>query len=57
MQKFIKSGGAFFVLALLFMVMAAVTERPAVYISLGALWLILALAMVAKNKQKPSSEK
>ncbi len=56
MEKFFRSGGAFLSLALLFMIIAVIAEKPAVYISLGALWLILAFAMIAKNKQKSSKD-
>ncbi|MCG3153668.1 MAG: hypothetical protein DKINENOH_00258 [bacterium] len=51
MLKFLKSGGMFFLLAVLFMLIAVGVERPAVYICLGSVWMILGLARVAKNKR------
>jgi hypothetical protein len=55
MQNFIKSGGGFLLLAILFMVVAVMVEKPAVYIGVGAMWLILGLAMAAKHKKQSSS--
>ena len=52
MQTFIKSGGAFIVLALAFMVIGAMAEKPAVYIALGAVWLVVGIGMIAKNKKQ-----
>jgi hypothetical protein len=54
MQKLFLSGHAFFIAALLFMVVAALSERPAVYIALGAISLILALGARKKSAQKSS---
>ena len=56
MQKFFSSGFVFIVAALLFMVVAALSERPAVYIALGAVFLILGLGVVRKSRQKSSEE-
>ncbi len=56
MRNFFKSGGAFILLSILFMVIAVIAEKPAPYVSLGALWLVLGLAMAAKNKKPPSSD-
>jgi preprotein translocase subunit SecG len=56
MNRFFKTGGAFLVLAIVFMVIAAMAEKPAAYISLGAFWLILGLAMAARHKKETSSD-
>ncbi len=56
MDKFFKSGGAFIVLALSFMIIGAIVEKPAVYIALGAVWLVLGLGMIAKNKRQSSPD-
>ncbi len=52
MQKFFQSGYAFALLALLFSAVGVVSDRPAVYITLGAAFLILALATRKRNAQK-----
>jgi len=52
MRKFFDSGNAFFLLAILFILISLFAERSAVYISLGALWFILGLAVRKKNAQK-----
>ncbi len=52
MQKFFQSGYAFVLAALLFLVVGVASDRPAVYISLGAVILILALATRKRNAQK-----
>lgn len=57
MMKFIGSGRAFLLLAVLFMVIGVISEKTTVYLSLGGLWLIVGLIMMAKNKQKSSVEK
>ncbi len=51
MQKFFKSGGAFILLGLAFMVIALMAEKPAAYIGLGAVWLALGIIVVMKQKQ------
>lgn len=56
MQKFLKSGGAFFLLSIAFMSVAVISERPAVYISLGAFWLLLGFAMSSKHNKASSSQ-
>lgn len=52
MEKFFKSGGAFILLAMVFMIIGVVAEKPAVYIALGALWLVVGIGMIAKNKKQ-----
>jgi hypothetical protein len=49
MQKFFRSGGAFFVAGLCFLVVGAASERPGVYIGLGATFLVLGLAVRKRN--------
>lgn len=56
MQKFVQSGWAFFLVALVFMIIATMVESPGVYISLGFFWLLLAMVRMARNKQKSSSD-
>ncbi len=51
MQKFFKSGGPFILLALVFMVIAVMAEKPAAYIALGALWLVVGIGMAAKQRK------
>lgn len=52
MQNFFKSGGAFILLAMVFMIIGVVAEKPAVYIALGAVWLVVGIGMIAKNKKQ-----
>jgi len=52
MQKFYQSGYAFALVALLFFVVGVVSDRPAVYVGLGAVFLILAFAVRKRNAQK-----
>ncbi|MEW6511047.1 MAG: hypothetical protein AB1428_08835 [Bacteroidota bacterium] len=60
MKKFFRSGYAFLLVALLFLVVAAGSERPAVYIALGVVFLILAVGVRRRNAEKdknsPSGE-
>ena len=56
MDKFYKSGGAFIVLAMVFMVIAVMAEKPAVYIALGAVWLVVGIGMMAKNKKQAGND-
>ncbi len=51
MKKFLKAGGGFILLALVFMVIAVMAEKPAAYIGLGAVWLVVGIAMAAKQKK------
>lgn len=51
MQIFFKSGGAFILLALAFMVIAVLAEKPAAYIGLGAVWLVVGIGMAARQKK------
>lgn len=51
MKRFFTSGGAFILLALVFMVIAVMAEKPAVYIGLGAMWLVVGISMAARNRK------
>lgn len=53
MQKFIKSGGAFMVVALICLAAGLISEQRAVFISLGAFWMIMAIVVRKKNAKKP----
>ncbi|MEX2116849.1 MAG: hypothetical protein WEB37_08175 [Bacteroidota bacterium] len=57
MKKFIGSGLAFLFIALLFMIVGAISENSSTLVSIGAFWLILAIIMMAKNKQKSTADK
>lgn len=52
MQTFVKSGGAFILLAMVFMIIGVIAEKPAVYIALGAVWLVVGIGMIAKNRKQ-----
>lgn len=52
MKKFFDSGYAFFFVAVLFLVISALGEKVAVYLSLGVVFFILGLAVRKKNAQK-----
>jgi len=49
MRKFFESGAAFFGVAVLFIIVSALSERPAVWISLGIVMFILGAAVRKKN--------
>ena len=53
MQKFIRSGGAFMVVAILCMVAGLLSENSGVFISIGGFWLVVAIIVRAKNAKKP----
>ena len=55
MQTFIKSGGAFFVLGVVFMAIGIAAEKPAVYIALGAVWLVVGIGIAAKSRKQSAS--
>lgn len=57
MQKYFRPGYLFFTASFLFLIVAAVSERPVLYIGLGAVFLILGLAAMKKSDQKPPEEK
>jgi hypothetical protein len=44
------------VLALSFMIIGAIAEKPAVYIALGAVWLVVGIGIMAKNKKQSSPD-
>ncbi len=51
MRRFFQSGYAFIVVALLSFIAAMNSARPTVFISVGAVFLILALAVRKKNRK------
>ena len=55
MKKFIGLGWRF--LALLFMSVGAISENSTALVCIGAFWLILAIIMMAKSKQKSTAVK
>ena len=52
MQKFFQSGNAFFVVAVVFLVVSVLTGKFAVYLGIGVVFFILGLAVKKKNSQK-----
>jgi len=56
-QKYFRPGYLFFTASFLFLIVAAVSERPVLYIGLGAVFLILGLAALKKSNPKPPEEK
>ena len=56
MRKFIDSGGAFMALALLSMVAGVFSENGAVFVSAGAFWMIMAIVVRKKNRDKRPPE-
>lgn len=54
MQKFFQTGYAFFLVAAVFLVVSALTERVGVFLSLAVVFFILGLAVRKKSSQKPS---
>jgi succinate-acetate transporter protein len=57
MQKFVQSGGAFIVVALLCMAVGFISRNGAVFASIGAFWLIMAIIVRARSAKKPSGDK
>ncbi len=54
MRKLFESGAAFFIVAVMSVVVALFMEDPAVFISLGVLWFIIGLA-VRKDAEAPET--
>ncbi len=54
MQKFFQTGYAFFLVAVVFLAVSALTEKFAVYLGLAVVFFILGLAVRKKNSQKSS---
>jgi succinate-acetate transporter protein len=52
MQRFFQSGGAFIVVALICFAAGLIGASRAVFISLGAFWLIMAIVVRSKNAKK-----
>jgi hypothetical protein len=52
MKKFFETGNAFFLLTVIFLVFSALTDKFAVYFSLGLVFFILGVAVRKKNAQK-----
>jgi len=57
MKKFFQSGSAFILVAVLFLVVGATSVRTTTFVSLGIVFLLLALAVRKKNalKKNPNS--
>ncbi len=51
-KKFVQSGGAFMVVALLCIAAALISENRAVFICAGGFWLIMAIIVRGKYGQK-----
>lgn len=56
MKKFVQSGGAFMVVALLCIASGLISENGAVFISVGAFWLIMAIIVRGKYVKKPPGD-
>ncbi|HWP81759.1 MAG TPA: hypothetical protein VNN76_03785 [Bacteroidota bacterium] len=56
MQKFVQSGNLFFATALMFAIVALLTGRIAVYLSVAVVFFILGLAAKKKSAQKASAD-
>ena len=56
MQKLFQTGYAFFLVAVVFLIVSVLTERFAVYLSLAVVFFILGLAVRKKSSQKPSQD-
>lgn len=54
MQKFFQTGYAFFIVAAIFLIVSVLTEKTAVFLSVGVVFFILGLAVRKKNSQKTS---
>ena len=52
MRKFFQLGGVFMVVALLCFAAGALSDKGATSFVLGAFWLVIAIAMRAKNAKK-----
>jgi succinate-acetate transporter protein len=52
MKTFVKSGGAFMVVALLCFAAGLRSESGAVFNAVGAFWLVMAIVVRAKNSKK-----
>ncbi|MEP0821933.1 MAG: hypothetical protein HRF44_03710 [Ignavibacterium sp.] len=52
-----RSEYTFFFAALVFMIVGLFADRPAVYISLGTVFLILGMAAIRKNRQADDTRK
>ncbi len=54
MKRFVQSGGAFMLVALLCIASGLISENGAVFIGVGAFWLIMAIIVRSKYAKKPS---
>jgi membrane-bound ClpP family serine protease len=54
MQKFFQKGYTFFLVAAIFFIVSVLTEKAAVFLSVGVVFFILGLAVKKKNSQKTS---
>jgi len=52
MKKFFDSGYAFFFVAFVSLVVSVLSEKAAVYLSIGVVFFIIGLAVRKKNAQK-----
>ncbi len=57
MHKFVQSGGAFMVVALLCIAVGFISRNGAVFTSIGAFWLIMAIIVRARSAKKPPGDK
>jgi hypothetical protein len=56
MKKFVQSGGAFMVVAVLCVASGLIAENGGVFISVGAFWFIMAMIVRGKYKKKPPED-
>lgn len=54
MKKFVQSGGAFMVVALLCIASGLIAENGGVFIGVGVFWLCMAIIVRGKYKKKNS---
>ena len=54
MRRVFESGMGFLAVAMVCMVVAVITDQTALFIALGVFWMIVAVAVRAKNEAGPS---
>ncbi|MEE9213590.1 MAG: hypothetical protein V3U54_02185 [Thermodesulfobacteriota bacterium] len=56
MKKFVESGGAFMVVALLCITSGLISENGPIFIGVGGFWLIMAIIVRGKYEKKKPHE-
>ena len=56
MQKFFKSGNAFFLVGILCLIAGLLSEHSTVFISVGLVWIMIGIIVRKRKSQKGASQ-